>query len=70
MIKDLEDGEVITINEYRQLYDELEPGLDGEGYFIKDQKQVTDDEVTYSKVFNRDYIAENRYSHIAWYPFK
>ena len=70
MIKDLEDGDVITINKYRQLYDELEPGLDGEGYFIKDQKQVTDDEVTYSKVFNGDYIAENRYSHIAWYYFK
>lgn len=69
MIKDLEDGEVMTINEYRQLYDELEPGLDGEGYFIEDQKQVTDDEVTYSKVFNGDYIAENRYSHIVWYPF-
>lgn len=69
MIENLDNGEVITINEYRQLYDELEPGLHGEGYFIKDHKLVTDDEVTYSKVFNRDYVAENRYSHIAWYPF-
>jgi|25_taG_2_1085351.scaffolds.fasta_scaffold01505_6 hypothetical protein len=67
-IENLNDGEIITISEYRQLYDDLVPGQNGEGYFIKNSTELTDDEVTNSKVFNSDYITENQYSHIAWYP--
>ena len=67
-IENIDDGELITISEYRQLYDELEPGQDGHGYFIKNSCERTEDEVTTSKAFNSDYIAENQYSHIAWYP--
>ena len=64
-IQNLEEGEVISIHEYRQLYDELEPGQDGHGYFIKNSRERTDDDVTTSKAFNSDYLTENQYSHIA-----
>jgi hypothetical protein len=66
-IINLDGGEVVTISEYRQIYDELMPDQDGNGYFIKNSTELTDDEITTSKVFNSDYIAENQYSHIAWY---
>lgn len=68
MIDNLDDGEVIEIDEYRQIYDELIPGVNGEGYFIRDAKEITEDELTYDKVFDFKYTEENEYSHIAWYP--
>lgn len=68
IIDNLDNGEIVTISEYKQIYDDLIPGVNGEGYFIKNSTELTDDEVSYDKIFNGLYIHENHYSHVAWYP--
>lgn len=49
IIDNLDNGEIVTISEYKQIYDDLIPGVNGEGYFIKNSTELTDDEVGVSQ---------------------